>query len=109
MQPGYPVSMYIDKEYKDTNPEIEVQVEVTDITGIEPPLHVREFEETEVASVVFSGSYEQISEVYCAMAAWMEKGGYSIAGNMFLRYITSPAEAEDASGLVSELCIPVKK
>lgn len=109
-EPCYPMTMYMDKEYKDENPDVKVGLTVdgdyTDI-GI---LKFSTTEEQLAACVTFSGFYDQITDIYRVMAEWMESNGYTFSGKpMFLHYIKSPHEVKDNSELVSELCIPVRK
>ena len=59
-----------DKEYKESDVDVEVQIEVKgqyenteNVTFFTEP-------ETTVASVTFKGSYDQFSDVYASLAAW---------------------------------------
>lgn len=105
----YPMTVYLDKEYKEENPYVEVSLTVDGEYKDTDVLKFSKKEKQLVASVTFSGHYEQITDIYAIMAEWIESGGYSFDGEMFLLYIKSPSEAENESELVSELCIPVKK
>lgn len=105
----YPVCTYMDSEYKEENPDVEVQLAVDGEYKDTETLKFRTTEETQVISVTFTGFYDQITNIYNEMAQWLEENKYGFNGNMFLHYIKSPAEVKDMSELVSELCIPVKK
>ena len=62
-----------------------------------------------VASCTFKGRYEQITEVYSAIVAWIDKSGYEIDGPMFNIYHVSPHETSNPDEFVTEACYPVKK
>lgn len=109
LNPCYPVSVYMDNEYKEAYPGIEVQVSVDGEYEDTEQLKFKAVEEMQVISVTFTGEYDQITEVYSAMAQWIETNNYDFNGNMFLIYIKSPSEAKSSDEYVSELCIPVRK
>ena len=108
-EPCFPAATYPDGEYKEQNPEIEVEVTVKEPCRDAEGISIRKREELTAACVTFTGPYDQINGVYRSIAQWMETEGYDFAGNMFLRYLRSPSETTDENDLLSELCVPVRK
>lgn len=102
-----PVTVYLDTEYHETRPTVQAQVCVAESFTPTSPLQLLEMPATEVISVVFNGSYEQINGIYAQMAEWLETHDYDFNGNMFLVYLTSP-DNTPMENWVSELCIPVR-
>lgn len=98
-----------DREYKENDVDVEVQIEVKGC--YENTEHVRFFTEPEitVASVTFKGSYEQFSDVYASLAAWILENGYEFAGAMIDVYHVSPHETQNPDEFVTEICCPVHK
>lgn len=98
-----------DKEYKENDVDVEVQIEVKghyenteNVTFITEP-------EMTVASVTFKGSYEQFSDVYASLAAWVSENGYGFAGPMIDVYHVSPNDTRNPDEFVTEICCPIQK
>ena len=104
-----PVAVYMDNDHKDESPDIEVQIGVNGKFDDTEILKFKEVPETLTACVTFTGWYDQICDIYKSIAERMEINGYDFNGHLFLEYITSPSEINDKDGLISNLCIPVKK
>ena len=91
-EPCYISAIFHDKEYKESDVEVEVQATVKEnypntenvVFKIEP--------EVTVASIIFKGSYEQFNDVYASLATWVEANGYAYCGPMFSIYHVSPHE-----------------
>ena len=100
---------FLDGEYKEENVEL---MAWKTVKGSYPDTeHVKflTLPEVTVASCTYKGSYEQISEVYAAVVAWLEANGYEYAGPMFNIYHVSPHETQNPDEFVTEVCYPVKK
>lgn len=98
-----------DKEYKESDVDVEVQIEVKgqyenteNVTFFTEP-------ETTVASVTFKGSYDQFSDVYASLAAWASENGYEFAGPMIDVYHVGPNTTHNPDELVTEICCPIQK
>ncbi len=72
-------------------------------------LRISRIPEREAASVVFQGSYSQISLINAVAAEWLEKQHLEIDGPPFMIYHRSPENCTDDRAFVSELCFPVKE
>ncbi len=72
-------------------------------------LRISRIPEREAASVVFQGSYSQISLINAVAAEWLEKQHLEIDGPPFMIYHRSPGNCTDDRAFVSELCFPVKE
>lgn len=96
-----------DKEYKENDVDVEVQIEVKG--HYENTENVTFFTEPEmtVASATFKGSYEQFSDVYASLAAWVSENGYELAGPMIDVYHVSPNDTRNPDEFVTEICCPV--
>lgn len=98
-----------DKEYMESNADVEVQIEVKG--RYENTEHVTFFTEPEmtVASTTFKGSYDQFSDVYASLAAWISENGYEFTGPMIDVYHVGPNTTQNPDEFVTEICCPVKK
>lgn len=108
-EPCYMSAILHDKEYKESDVDVEVQAGVK---GTYPDTENVVFKiqpETTVASIVFKGPYEQFREVYASLAAWVGANGYEYCGPMFDIYHVSPNETNNPEEFVTEVCCPVQK
>lgn len=98
-----------DKEYKENDVDVEVQIEVKG--HYENTENVTFFTEPEmtVASATFKGSYEQFSDVYASLAAWVSENGYEFAGPMIDVYHVSPNDTRNPDEFVTEICCPIHR
>ena len=100
---------FLDGEYKEK--DVEVMAWKTVKGSYPDTAHVKfkTLPEVTVASCTFQGSYAQITDVYAAMAAWIEANGYVSDSPMFNIYHVSPHETQDPDEFVTEACYPVRK
>ncbi len=98
-----------DKEYKESDVDVEVQVEVKGTYNDTEHVKFKTESEQSVASVTFNGSYEQFPEVYSSLASWVNENGYEFSGSMIDIYHVSPHETQNPEEFVTEVCCPVKK
>lgn len=96
-----------DKEFKENDVDVEVQIEVKG--HYENTENVTFFTEPEmtVASATFKGSYDQFSDVYASLAAWVSENGYEFTGPMIDVYHVSPNDTQNPDEFVTEICCPV--
>ncbi len=107
--PCYTLAIFHDKEFKESNVDIEVQKSVKGnykntenvVFKTEPPVLI--------ASATYKGSYEIISEVNEAVANWVRDNGYDFDGTAFNIYHVSPHETQNPDDYVTEVCYPVRK
>ena len=100
---------FLDGEYKEN--DVEVMAWKTVKGSYHDTEHVKfmTLPEVTVASCTFKGGYHLITEVYAAVAAWLDANGYEPAGPMFNIYHVSPHETKNPDEFVTEVCYPVKK
>lgn len=107
--PRIACAVFHDKEYKDQDVDVEVQMTVR---GPYPDTeHVRFKTEPPVqfASATFRGGYDQIAAVNAAVAAWVQGNGYAFDGPMFNIYHAGPNDTGDPKDYVTEVCCSVRK
>jgi DNA-binding transcriptional MerR regulator len=107
--PCYTLAIFHDKEYKESDVDVEVQKSVKGsypntehvVFKTEPPVLI--------ASATYKGSYEKVNEVNEAVANWVKDNGYDFNGLSFNIYHISPHETQNPEEFVTEVCYPVKK
>ena len=100
---------FLDGEYKEENVEVLAWKTVKGNYPDTEHVKFRTLPEVTVASCTFKGSYEQITDVYAAMTAWIDANGYDYAGPMFNIYHVSPHETQNPDEFVTEACYPIVK
>jgi DNA-binding transcriptional MerR regulator len=108
---GYAMAIYHDPVYREDNADIEIQCSITDACKTVEDEEFKFFTtmSIQVASVTFSGSYEQMPLVTKASAQWIEDNHYKISGPMFNIFHVSPATESNPDKYITEACIEVKK
>jgi len=103
------MSLYHDKEYKDTDADVEVQSEI--VGNYKDTDEIKFFDTSDftMASVVFNGSYEQMPEINQAIGLWIEANGYELSGPMINIPHVSPAQEDNPDKWVTEAGYIVKK
>lgn len=98
-----------DKEFKESDVDVEVQIEVKG--RYENTENVTFFTEPEMtaASATFKGSYNQFSDVYASLAAWVSENGYEFTGPMIDVYHVGPNATQNPDEFVTEVCCPVRR
>lgn len=106
---GPAMAKLYDKEYKESDVDVEVQIEVKghyenteNVTFLTEP-------EMMVASATFKGPYDQFPDVYASLAAWVSENGYEFAGPMIDVYHVGPNVTRNSDEFVTEICCPVHK
>lgn len=96
------ISLYHDKEYRETNVEVEVQLEVIGEYENGETATFFEAPEYSIASVTFSGSFDQMPQVSQALATWIETNHYQVSGPMINISHVSPAHDPNPQNWVTE-------
>ena len=112
IQDGDPVlctAMYYDGEFKDQDVDVEIQKNVVGTYPDTEHVKFKTVPAVQVASATFRGSYDQISTVNEAVAAWVEDNGWTFDGLFFNIYHVSPHETRNPEEFVTEVCYPVKR
>lgn len=108
-QPPLNMTLFHDVEYVEKNADVEVQ---TSVVGDYPEVHTVEFKKEPVfimASVTFSGSFEQMPQVTQTIAEWLEANEYKIVGPMINIGHVSPGEDPNPENWVTESGFVVSK
>lgn len=103
------ISIYHDKEYKEHDVDVELQVSVQGRYENTEKVVFKTVPSEFVASATFKGSYDRITAVNQAVASWIRDNDYEFNGAMFNIYHVSPAQVKKPDELVTEVCFPVKK
>ncbi len=107
--PCYGMAIFHDEGYKESDVDVEIQIAVTGTYKDTANVKFKKVEPVQIASATYQGSYDQITKVNEAVAAWINDNGYEFDGASFCIYHVSPAQASSQEDLVTEVCYPVKK
>jgi len=107
--PNYSLAVFHDEGYKESDVDVEIQIAVQGKYENTENVTFKIVEPIQVASAVYKGSYDRITEVNEAVAAWVSDNGYDYDGAMFCIYHVSPAQDPNPDNWVTEVCYPVKK
>ncbi|WP_195269073.1 MerR family transcriptional regulator [Eubacterium sp. 1001713B170207_170306_E7] len=107
--PPFNTATYHDAEYNETNPDVEVQAAVLGTYQDTGHVTFKTLPARLVASVTFTGDYDQITGVNIAAMHWIEENGYRTNGTMFNVYHVGPGDTSDSEKWVTECCFPIAK
>ena len=107
--PCYCSAVFHDKEFKESDVDVEVQKTVKGCYADTEHVRFRTLPEVTVACATCKGSYDQMAEVMAAVASWVMGNGYEFDGPAFNIYHVSPHETSDPNEFVTEICYPVRK
>ncbi len=96
------MSLYHDKNYKETNIDLEVQSTVTRLYDNTDNVTYYEDDAFVLASITFNGSFDQMPQVTQAIAYWIEANNYKITGPMVNISHVSPAMDENPENWITE-------
>lgn len=105
---GAPFTIYHQVTDADTSGEIETCVPVERHVEISERLQVVEIPSGTVASLVHRGGYDDLSESYNAVAAWIHERGHRIVGPHREVYLNSPIDTAEED-LLTEILFPIDK
>lgn len=107
--PPVNMTLFHDVEYVEKNADVEVQ---TTVVGEYPEVQVAEYKTMPafiMASVTFSGSFDQMPKVTQAIGEWLEVNEYKIAGPMINIGHVSPGDDPNPENWVTESGFVVTK
>ncbi|MGM9660869.1 MAG: MerR family transcriptional regulator [Faecousia sp.] len=107
--PCYCSVVFYDKEYKESDVDVEAQKTVRGRYPDTEHVHFKTLPEVTVACAVCKGSYDQMNDIMAAVAQWVTDNGYVFDGPAFNIYHVSPNETDDPNEFVTEVCYPVRK
>lgn len=108
-QPPVNITLFHDVEYVEKDADVEVQ---TTVIGEYPEAKIAEFKTAPafiMASVTFSGSFDQMPKVTQTIAEWLEANEYQIVGPMINIGHVSPGEDPNPENWVTESGFVVAK
>lgn len=105
---GVVMAVFFDPGYREKDVDVEIRVEVEG--SYEDTDHIKfcEIAPVKVASITFTGGYEQITEISYAIAKWISDHGYEICGPDFSIYHVGYSQTQDPSQFVTEICYPIR-
>jgi len=106
---GPTIAIYHDREFKETNVDVEVAIPIEGELPAGVPAEAKELPDGEMACVVHHGPYDTIGDAYNALMVWIEPNGMRIAGPVRESYLQSPGDTDDPSTYVTEIMAPVEK
>ena len=107
--PSYSLAVFHDEGFKESDVDIEIQIALLGKRDNTESVIFKTVEPIEMASAVYKGSYDQITAVNEAVAAWVSDNGYDYNGPMFCIYHVSPGHDPNPDNWITEVCYPVKK
>ena len=108
-EPCYCCAVFHDKEFKESDVDVEVQKTVRGRYPDTEHVRFRTLPAVTVASATCKGSYEQMGDVMAAVAQWAMANGYVFDGPAFNIYHVSPYETANPQEYVTEVCYPIRK
>lgn len=98
---------YHDAEYRESDCDIEIWIEVAAPVAVPPPFTCREVPQREVAMTTLRGDYAGFGAAAMALAEAMVAEGLTESGPLFSRYVVGPTQTMDPSKYVTEICVPI--
>lgn len=88
----------------------EVGMKMTEQKELTDPLTLKKWEYPLIASIQYSGSFDETDSVYSALFGWIAQNNYVPAGPVMEKFVSIPQQDEAGvwSGEV-EICVPVQK
>ena len=107
-EPCYAIAEFLDDEFKEENVDLVVSMSVKGKYEDTEHVKFKTLPAVKVASCIIKGSYDQMTEAYATLVAWINKNGYKMNGPMFNIYHVSPAQTQNPDEYVTEACFPVE-
>lgn len=105
---GY--SLYHDDDHREKDVDVEIAIPVDSLGKSEEGFVYRELEAMPLAATLrFAGPYEGYAENIAALAEWIERNGYLMAGMVRGVSIRTGEDQSDPRNFLTELQVPVKK
>jgi effector-binding domain-containing protein len=109
---GPPMAIYHDGEYKEKDADVEAAVPVAgNLPGTEK-VKIRQLPEvTEMACIIHHGPYENFSETYKKLMAWVESNSCQIVGPNREIYVKGPGQfiKGNPANYITEIQLPVRR
>ncbi len=105
--PPLDMAIYHDQEFKERDVDVEIQTSIIGDYCDTEHIRIKQLPPVTVASVTFSGAYEQLSAVAQCAAEWIDANDYRINGTMFTIYHMGPHQSQDPANWLTECCLPI--
>lgn len=105
---GLSMAVFYDEGYKDENVDIEIRVAVEGQYEDTNNIKFRKIPAIKVASVIFTGGYEHITEICYHIGQWINEHKYEICGENFSIYHVGYGKTNNPNEFVTEICYPIK-
>lgn len=109
VHPMFGMTLYHDKEFVETNIDIEVQSNIVGEYHNEKDIRYYEAPNFIMAAVTFSGDFSQMPDVTNTLATWIESSSYEMTGIMVNIPIVSPAMDKNPANWVTEAGFIIEK
>jgi DNA-binding transcriptional MerR regulator len=107
---GFCYATYHDGEYKEKKVDVEVVMEVKELSGDRDGFLYKKTEPIDLAVyVLVPGDYQNISPAYAYLANWIEENGYTVTGLVRQIPIKGPWNEQNPDDYLNEIQIPVAK
>ena len=107
--PPYAMAIFHDEGHKEHDPDVEVQSSIVGKYKDTEHVKFKTVPSIQIASAIYKGSYDQISQVNAGVANWVIENGYILDGKSFCIYHVNPCQVSTPEELVTEVCFPVRK
>ena len=102
-------AIYHDEGHKDSDVDVEIVMELLEGSKVEEPFVIKETETLDkVASILVTGSYNNIAPAFNYLATWIEENQHEICGNARQIPIKGPWDEKDEKDYLTEILIPIK-
>ncbi|MNP03762.1 Bacterial transcription activator, effector binding domain [compost metagenome] len=107
--PHFNTTVFYEEDVHNQNFDIEVQKAISGDYDHLQASNIKLEQEQTVASFIYEGNYNKLSEVNETVAHWILDNDYELDGPQFNIYHISPEEADESAKLLTEICFPIKK
>ncbi|PIE26218.1 MAG: GyrI protein [Micrococcales bacterium] len=103
---GIAGATFYDSEFRESDPDVEVWIQVTEPFDAVEPLACRTEPARDIVTARMKGGYSQMPAVTSALGAFIAERGLTTAA-MFNNYRVSPAQDPDPNNWVTDVCFPI--
>ena len=105
--PPLGLSIYHDEAFEEGNIDIEIQSSIVGDYQNTSDILFKTVPKTQVASVTFNGSFEQMPLIMEALGFWIEANDFTIAGPMINIFHVTASQDENPDNWITEACLVV--
>ncbi|MNW39245.1 Multidrug-efflux transporter 1 regulator [compost metagenome] len=107
--PYFSTTIFYEEDVQNQHIDIEVQKSISGDYDHLQATNIKLEQEQTVASCIYEGNYNKLSQVNETVAHWILDNDYELCGSQFNIYHISPEEADESANLLTEICFPIKK